>query len=155
MRKEECGQAGSTATGGTAGSQSRFEDLRVWQAARELARGVYRASKSQKLRSDRVFVDQMTRAAVSVVSNIAEGHERGSRVQNIEFCCYAKGSVGELRSQVILAHDVELLDATAFAWLHQKCEEVATLLGSYVKHMRQNPRSRHRVSEKSASCRTE
>lgn len=113
----------------------RFEDLRVWQAARELVKGFYRAAKSQPLRNDPGLVDQMTRAAVSVTSNIAEGFERGSRVQNLEFCFYAKGSAGELRSQVINARDVELLDDTAFDWLHGKCEEVSSLLAGYIKHL--------------------
>lgn len=127
---------------------ARFEDLRVWQAARELAKGVYRACRTQKVRSDRVMVDQMTRAAVSVVSNIAEGHERGSRAQNMEFCYYAKGSVGELRSQLILARDVELLDDRAYQWLHGKSEEVGNMLGRYLAYMKANPRIRkHSGSE--------
>lgn len=113
----------------------RFEDLKVWQAARELVKGVYRALQSQELRKDRGLVDQMTRAAVSITSNIAEGHERGSRVQYIEFCFYSKGSAGELRSQVINAHDVGLLDATAYGWLHEKCEDVSRLLAGYIKHL--------------------
>ena len=72
----------------------RFEDLRVWQAGRELVKGVYRATRTQALKSDPGLIDQMTRAAVSITSNIAEGYERGSRVQIIEFCFYAKGSAG-------------------------------------------------------------
>lgn len=124
----------------------RFEDLQVWQVARDLAKGVYQASRSQRLRCDRSLVDQMTRAAISVISNIAEGHERGSRAQNIEFCFYAKGSVGELRSQVIIARDVGLLDETAYRWLYAKCQEVSAQLGGYVKHMQANPRRRLRAS---------
>lgn len=113
----------------------RFEDLRVWQAGRELVKGVYRASRTQAVRGDRGLVDQMTRTAVSVTSNTAEGFERGSRVQNLEFCFYAKGSVGELLSQAINAHDVGLLDDAAFGWLHAKCEEVSSLLAGFVKHL--------------------
>jgi len=109
--------------------------LRVWQAGRELVKGVYRATRTQALKSDPGLIDQMTRAAVSITSNIAEGYERGSRVQNIEFCFYAKGSVGELRSQVINAHDVGLLDKAAFEWLQAKCEEVSRLLAGYIKHL--------------------
>lgn len=142
MRNES--QCCETADNDVPVSHSRFKDLRVWQGARELARGVYHACRSQKLRTDPALVHQMTRAAVSVVSNIAEGHERGSRAQNVEFCFYAKGSVGELRSQIIIAHDVNLLDDTASGWLQQKCEEVSVLLGSYIRHMQTNPRLRSR-----------
>ncbi len=113
----------------------QFEDLKVWQVGRELVKGVYRATRTQALREDRGLIDQMTRAAVSITSNIAEGHERGSRVQYIEFCFYSKGSAGELRSQVINAHDVGLLDETAFEWLHSRCLEVSRMLAGYIKHL--------------------
>src|SRR5262245_53196469 len=88
----------------------RFEDLEVWQLARELVRGVYRAAESQALRRDLTLSSQMKRAAVSICSNIAEGYERGTRKQHIEFCFIAKGSAGELRCQIILAHDLKLID---------------------------------------------
>jgi four helix bundle protein len=113
----------------------RFEDLPVWQAARELVKGVYHAARTQALRQDRGLVDQMTRAAVSITSNIAEGHERGSHAQYVEFCFYAKGSAGELRSQIVNAHDVGLLSDQAFEWLHGKAEEVSRQLAGYVKHL--------------------
>lgn len=113
----------------------RFEDLKVWQAGRELVKGVYRATKTQPLKADRGLVDQMTRAVVSITSNIAEGHERGSRVQYIEFCFYSKGSAGELRSQVINAHDVGLLNEKAYKWLYEKCEAVSKMLAGYIKHL--------------------
>jgi four helix bundle protein len=128
------GEAGTMGT--TSGNGMRFEDLQVWQCARELVRGLHRAARTQKLRSDRVLVDQMTRAAVSVISNIAEGHERGSRAQNVEFCFYSKGSVGELRAQLIIANDLGLLDKVAFEWLSGKCEQVSALLSGYIRHLR-------------------
>lgn len=114
----------------------RFEDLAVWQTARELTKGVYRAIKSQDLGRDFALADQMRRAAVSVGSNIAEGFERGTRKQQIEMCYIAKGSAGELRSQVITAHDVELLDDTAYEWLHSQCEQCSRQLQAYISHLR-------------------
>jgi four helix bundle protein len=113
----------------------------VWQEARLLVKGVYRASRKEPLKSDRGLVDQMTRAAVSVTSNIAEGFERGSRAQNVEFCFYAKGSLGELRSQVIVARDAELIDSTTHQWLHGKCEDVSRQLAGYVKHQLETVRT--------------
>jgi four helix bundle protein len=115
----------------------RFEDLECWQTARELARGVYRATKRQKLGSDLALSNQMKRAAVSIGSNIAEGFERGTRRQQIEACCIAKGSAGELRSQVITARDVELIDARAYEWLHEKCETCSRQIQGYIRHLRQ------------------
>jgi four helix bundle protein len=125
----------------TRSSIQQFEDLKVWQVARELVKGVYRATRSQELKRDRGLIDQMTRAAVSITSNLAEGHERGSRVQYIEFCFYAKGSAGELRSQIINARDADLLDEIAYEWLHSRCVEVSRMLAGYIKHLIETTKS--------------
>jgi len=114
----------------------RFEELECWQAARELARGVYRAAQTQPLARDHSLQNQMKRAAISVSGNIAEGFERGTRKQQIELCHVAKGSVGELRSQVIIAHDVGLLDDGAFNWLRERCERCSRLLHGYIRSLR-------------------
>ncbi len=114
----------------------RFEELKVWQAARELARGVYRASESQKLAGDWALANQMKRAVVSIGSNIAEGFEKGTRKQQIESCYTAKGSAGELRSQVITARDVGLIDKHAFEWLNERCESCSRQLQAYIAHLR-------------------
>ena len=116
----------------------RFEQLVAWQTARELVRGVYRACESQKLRNDRALTDQMKRAAISIGSNIAEGFERGTRKQQLEFCYIAKGSAGELRSQNIHAHDVGLLETVAFDWLSQTCESCSRQLQGYIRHLRRS-----------------
>ncbi|MBU0640678.1 MAG: four helix bundle protein [Planctomycetes bacterium] len=113
----------------------QFEDLTVWQTARELVAGVCRAAKTQELRHDSPLRNQMKRAAVSIGSNIAEGYERGTREQQIESCYYAKGSAGEFRSQVVTAHDVGLLEATAYEWLMEMCDECSRQLHSYIKHL--------------------
>lgn len=119
----------------------RFEDLEVWQTARDLARGVYRAAETQKLHGDRPLSDQMKRAAISIGSNIAEGFERGTRRQQLEFCYVAKGSAGELRSQIITAHDVGLLDTGAYDWLLAKCESCSRRLQLYIRHLRHTAKS--------------
>jgi len=118
------------------GTVDRFEDLRVWQTARELAKGVYRAARVQSLREDRSLANQMKRAAVSVGSNIAEGYERGTRKQQIEFCFVAKGSAGELRSQVITAHDIGLIDDRAYEWMLETCERCSRQLAAYIAHLK-------------------
>jgi four helix bundle protein len=124
----------------------RFEDLRVWQSARRLARGIYRAARTQALKDDYALREQMKRAVVSIGSNIAEGYERGTRKQHIEGCYLAKGSAGELRSQLITAHDVGLLDERAFAWLYKVCEQCSQQLAMYVARL-QRTQSRIRGSK--------
>lgn len=121
----------------------RFEDLSVWQTGRDLVRGIYRASKSQPLGRDYAMADQMKRSAISICSNIAEGYERGSRKQQIDACFTAKGSAGELRAQVILASDVELIDKPAFDWLLERCDKCSRQLAMYIRHLQQTePRIR-------------
>jgi four helix bundle protein len=133
----------------------RFEDLEIWQIARELAKGVYRAAGSQPLRKDYAMANQMKRSAVSISSNIAEGFERGTRKQHIEACYIAKGSAGELRSQVIIAHDVGLLDDQACSWLSERCESCSRMLAAYIKRLKQTrdqfPGIKYEESQRSAT----
>ncbi len=114
----------------------RFEELRVWQVSRELLNGVYRAEKTQRFGQDYAFLNQMRRSALSIGSNIAEGYERGTRKQQIEACFIAKGSAGELRSQVIMAHDVGLIDDACRAWFIEKCELCSRQLALYIAHLK-------------------
>jgi four helix bundle protein len=120
---------------------SRFEDLDVWQTARELTRGVFKACGTQRLADEKPLASQMKRAAVSIGSNIAEGYERGTRKQQIEHCFYAKGSAGELRSQVITAHDVGLLNEEARRWLLDMCERVSRQLAMYIAHLKRTQKT--------------
>ena len=116
----------------------RFEDLDVWQVARELAKGVYHAAQTQKVRDDYPLMNQMKRAAVSISSNIAEGYERGSRKQHIEFAYIAKGSAGELRSQVIIVRDARLLDEPAYSWLMERCDACSRKLSAYIRSLKES-----------------
>lgn len=77
---------------------SSFEDLKVWQKARELANLIYSVTRQETCSRDFGLVDQIRRAAVSVISNIAEGFERGSYTEFIQFLYIAKGSCGEVRA---------------------------------------------------------
>ena len=77
----------------------RFEDIEAWKKARELTREVYRHSKVGPFSKDFGLRDQIRRAAVSVMSNIAEGFERGGNKEFMQFLAIAKGSVGEIESQ--------------------------------------------------------
>ena len=135
-------EGGNVGTGQRAAPAKRFEQLEVWQTARELAKGIYRAARTQKLAREPVLRSQMLRAVVSISSNIAEGYERGTRKQQIEFCYLVKGSAGELRSQLILAHDSELLRQQAFDWLLDRCDKCSRQLANYVQHLQ---RSQERI----------
>src|SRR5262250_957362 len=82
-----------------------FEDLEVWKEARRMTREIYRLTQDGKFAKDFGLREQIRRAAVSVMSNIAEGFERGGNQEFIQFLYIAKGSCGEVRSQVYIAYD--------------------------------------------------
>src|SRR3954467_5237111 len=88
------------------GRVERFEELVAWQKARELTREIYRVTREGTFARDFGWRDQIQRAAVSIMSNIAEGFERGKRTEFHQFACIAKGSCGEVRSTLYVAVDV-------------------------------------------------
>ncbi len=82
-----------------------FEELEIWKEARRLTREIYRITKTAKFARDFSLARQIRRAAISIMSNIAEGFERGGNQEFIQFLYIAKGSCGEVRSQVYIAYD--------------------------------------------------
>lgn len=107
----------------------RFEDFIVWQRARQLTRGVYHASSKGPFARDFGLRDQLRRAAVSVMANIAEGFERGGRREFHQFLSISKASCAELRSGLYVALDAEYISQTEFTKLLGWAEEVARMLG--------------------------
>lgn len=83
----------------------RFEDIEAWQFSRELAKQIYGGTKQGQFAHDYGLKDQIQRAAVSIMSNIAEGFERGGNKEFLNFLSIAKGSCGEVRSQLYVAFD--------------------------------------------------
>jgi four helix bundle protein len=136
----------------------KFEDLVAWQKARELTRAVYQVSASGAFAKDFGLRDQVRRSAVSVMSNLAEGFERGSRSEFHQFLSIAKASCAELRSQFYVALDTQYLDHPAFLRLLSQAEEVARIIGGLrvaVQKQRgkvNSERSRLRVVEPQSSA---
>lgn len=119
-------------------SIERFEDIAAWQKARELTRQVYRVTKSGEFGRDYGLRDQIRRAAVSIMSNIAEGFERGGDKEFSQFLAVAKGSVGEVQAQLYVALDVGYIDKAAFSQLYALAEETGRLLGGFMKCLQQS-----------------
>jgi four helix bundle protein len=107
----------------------RFEELVAWQKARALTSSVYGATAAGAFGRDFALRDQMRRAAVSILSNIAEGFERGRLAEFHQFLSVAKGSCGELRAQVYVAHDAGHIERETFASLLGQAEEVGRIVG--------------------------
>ena len=107
----------------------RFEDLIAWQKARALARAIYEVTRQGTFAKNFGLSGQIQRAAVSIMSNIAEGFERGGRGEFHQFLSTAKPSCAEMRSQLYVVLDVGYLDQAAFDRLLEQAEEVACILG--------------------------
>src|SRR6266478_7364132 len=82
-----------------------FEDFEIWKDARALTREIYQLTRDSKFSKDFALRDQIRRAAVSIMSNIAEGFERGGNQEFVQFLYVAKASCGEVRSQLYVAVD--------------------------------------------------
>jgi four helix bundle protein len=111
------------------GDIAKFEDLIAWQKARVLTRKIYEITKQGDMARDFGLSNQMQRAAISIMSNIAEGHERGSAAEYHQFLVMAKASCAELRSQLYIALDVGYIDAQKFKELNDLANETARVIG--------------------------
>lgn len=111
------------------GKVERFEELIAWQKARDLTRAIYEATRQGAFAKDFGLSGQIQRAAVSIMSNIAEGFERGGRGEFHQFLSTARASCAEVRSQLYVALDVGYLDQVTFDRLMEQAEEVARILG--------------------------
>lgn len=113
----------------------RFEDIQAWQLARELTSKVYAACRVGEFHKDRGLVNQITRACVSILSNIAEGFERNNNKEFVQFLYYAKGSAGEVRAQLYVALDQNYLVDEQFRALYDLCQEISRMIRGLVHYL--------------------
>lgn len=114
---------------------TKFEDLMAWQSARELANLVYRLSSKGESRQDFSLREQMRRAAVSAVSNIAEGFDRGGNKEFLYFLGMAKGSIGEVRAQAFLANDLGYISPEALSELQSGAHRTSRILWGVMRYL--------------------
>ena len=111
----------------------RFEDLDVWKRSARLSSDIYKYLKSCK---DYGFRDQLTRAGLSIPSNIAEGFERNSEKECINFLSYSKGSCGELRTQVYIGIEIEYIDSEIGNRWIAEAKEISSMITGLMKTKR-------------------
>ncbi|MBT7064832.1 MAG: four helix bundle protein [Verrucomicrobia bacterium] len=117
----------------------RFEDILGWQMGRELTREVYAITREGAVSRDFGFIDQIRRAAVSIMNNIAEGYERGSNRDFAKFLFIARGSAGEVRSMLYVALDHEYIDQPTFDRLHKDCAKCSRTIWGLIKAIKSKP----------------
>ena len=110
-----------------------FEDLFIWQKAIEYAREIYQITEKKGLKNDFGLKEQMRRAAVSISTNIAEGFERRSRKEYLNFLNIAKGSAGEIRSLIYVAFQIGYIDAKEHEYLREKAKFLSGSISNHSK----------------------
>ena len=110
-----------------------FQNLQVWQLAKELAINIYRLTCSKEFPKDFGYKDQIQRAAVSIPSNISEGDELGSNKQSAHFFYIAKGSVAELLTQIIIGHEIGYISKNQADSLKNDCRIISVMLSKLIK----------------------
>lgn len=118
--------------------KGKFEDLEVWREARLLANRIYDLSGSEAFSKDFGLRDQIRRAAVSVLSNIAEGYERDSDAEFGKFLAIAKGSAGEVRAQLYIARDRNYIGETAFSTAKEAAASLGRRIARFIAYLKRS-----------------
>ena len=115
---------------------TRFEDIDAWQEARKLVKMVYGViNKSSKFRKDFRLVNQVQDAAVSAMSNIAEGFARRSNREFIQFLFISKSSAAEVQSELYVALDQEYINHDDFERIYKQAEVVSRMDSGFIKYL--------------------
>ncbi len=118
----------------------KFEDLKVWQKARELCNDIYKFSKRKNFSSDWGLSRQLQRSSVSIMANIAEGFERGSNREFANFLFISKSSVAETKSHLYLAYDQKYITEDELEGALEDTSEISRMLTNLIRHLKKNPK---------------
>ena len=113
----------------------RFEDLEIWQLARQLCQLIFSYTLQDKFSRDFALKDQIRRSSGSIMDNIAEGFERGGNREFINFLSIAKGSSGEVQSQLYRSKDETLISDEQFTGAYNLAEEIKNKIGGFMKYL--------------------
>lgn len=115
----------------------KFEELEVWKLSMDLRTEIYKLTDTELFSKDFGLKDQIRRCAVSIPSNISEGFERDSKNQFLYFLAIAKGSSGELRTQVKIAKALNYINERDFEILNEKCLSTSKQLKGFINYLKQ------------------
>ena len=118
------------------GKIERFEDIDAWKKARELTKVIYEVTSQGKIATDFSLRDQIRRASVSIMANIAEGFEREGNKEFRQFLATAKGSVGEVKSLLFVALDAGLTSSEQFKLIMGLADDVSRLLAGFLRYLK-------------------
>ena len=121
---------------------TRFEDIEAWKTARELTRMVYSLAQQGQFSKDFGLKNQIQRASVSVMSNIAEGFESRTQAQVIEYLGHSKASAGEVRCQLYIALDLKYLSQEQFNLVFDLADKTSRQIARFMDYLETHPQSR-------------
>ena len=119
-------------------SVKQFEDLEVWKDARQLTQRIYHITQTDKFSRDFALRDQIRRATVSIMSNIAEGFERGGNQEFCQFLYVAKGSCGEVRSQLYIALDQNYISRNELDQLKDSYQRLSSMISNFIAYLKKS-----------------
>lgn len=117
------------------GKINRFEDIQAWQKARELNKKIYNITRNSHISKDLFLRDQIRRASVSIMSNVAEGYGRKSKKEFANFLNMAHGSAAEVQSHLYIALDLGYISQQEFDELYKKTDEVSKMIQSFMNYL--------------------
>jgi four helix bundle protein len=116
-----------------------FEELVMYQRARDLVNAIYAATRDGSFTKDYGLKDQIRRAGISILSNIAEGFDRGSTVEFVQFLYIAKGSCAEVRAQLQIALDQRYMTSAEYQRLAELAQWISGMISNFIKHLQSTP----------------
>ena len=118
---------------------TKFEELEIWQSARIFATDIFQACiNSHEFSKDYKLKDQINKASGSIMDNIAEGFERNGRNEFLQFLAIAKGSVGEVKSQLYRSRDRNYISQETFDTLYQNADELGKKIGGFMNYLKKS-----------------
>ncbi len=117
---------------------TKFEELTVWQEARIFVKSIYEKTREINFIKDYGFKDQIQRASVSIIANIAEGFERSNNKEFIHFLCFLKASTGEVRSLLYVTLDLGYISESEFQGMYQHAISINGQLSNFIKYLKTN-----------------
>ena len=115
-----------------------FEELKVWQKAREFNKTLFSVIENSGIKNHYILRDQISRSSISIMSNIAEGFERGGNKEFVQFLYIAKASAGEARAQLYIGLDLLFIEKSQFELLIELAVEVSKMLNGLIKYLKES-----------------
>jgi four helix bundle protein len=114
---------------------TKFEELAIWQKARLLSKDIFLFTEESGFKKDYKLIDQINAASGSIMDNIAEGFERSSKLEFINFLSYSKGSAGEVKSQLYRALDRNYLNEEKFQHFYSRTDEITKMSTVFISYL--------------------